>query len=216
MTIPKRLLAKSYDRAKCGDVPPDYALLLRHSRDVAEACKALSASSGRVVLACSNISPEFLDRFRRALVANGWIQDLGKASSHFQAMVAGETQIIQLLRHETISGMLIWFEPKLREWLESLSETLLISLWGAMGHHRKFDDQTTPKQRSNVTVHISHEDFNAILKEMGNDLQLGSPPKFERDLIIARSRREGGDLPALESVRALQDQFADYEPQFTD
>ena len=216
MNIPKRLLAKSYDRAKCRDVPPDYALLLQHSRDVAEACKALSASSGRVVLACSNIGPESLDRFHRALVANGWIQDLGKASGHFQAMVAGETQIIQLLRHETISGMLIWFEPKLREWLEPLSETLLISLWGAIGHHRKFDDQTTPTQRSNVAVHISHEDFTAILKEMGNDLQLGRPPMFERDLIIARSRREGGDLPALESVRDLQDEFADYEPQFTD
>jgi CRISPR-associated endonuclease/helicase Cas3 len=171
MNNPKRLLAKSYDRVKHGDAPPDYALLLQHSRDVAEACKALSASSGRIALACSNIAPESLDRFHRALVANGWIQELGKASSHFQAMVAGETQIIQLLRHETISGLLIWLEPKLRAWLEPLSETLLISLWGAMGHHRKFDDQTTPKQRSNVTVHISHEDFSSILNGMGNDLR---------------------------------------------
>src|SRR5712692_5146822 len=130
MTKPKRLLAKSYDRTTHGDVPPDYALLLQHSRDVAEACKALAASSGQIALACSNISLESYDRFHRALVANGWIQDLGKASSHFQAMVTGESQIIQLLRHETISGLLIWSEPKFLDWLEPLSDTLLVSLWG--------------------------------------------------------------------------------------
>ncbi|MEP7338533.1 MAG: CRISPR-associated helicase Cas3' [Acidobacteriota bacterium] len=216
MTTPKRLLAKSYDWKNHRDTPPDYALLLRHSRDVAEACKALATSSGHIALACSGIKPESFDRFYRALLANGWIQDLGKASSHFQQMVSGETQIIQMLRHETISGLLIWLGPKLKDWLEPLSETLLVSLWGAIGHHRKFDGQTTPKQRSSLIVHISHDDFNAILQEMGDDLQLGPPPKFEHDWVIGRSRREGGDLPALESVRDLQNEFADYESQFAD
>jgi CRISPR-associated endonuclease/helicase Cas3 len=37
-----RLLAKSYDRGKYGESPPDYALLRQHSRDVAEACDALA------------------------------------------------------------------------------------------------------------------------------------------------------------------------------
>lgn len=41
MTSPKRLFAKSYDFNNYKDGPPDYALLLQHSRDVAEACKAL-------------------------------------------------------------------------------------------------------------------------------------------------------------------------------
>jgi CRISPR-associated endonuclease/helicase Cas3 len=122
MTRPKRLLAKSYDRTTHGAEPPDYALLLQHSRDVAEACKALAASSGPAALFCSDISLEDYDRFYRSLVANGWIQDLGKASSDFQAMVTGNPQIIQLLRHETISGLLMWSEPKFRDWLEPLPD----------------------------------------------------------------------------------------------
>ncbi len=211
-----RLLAKSYERAKHQGTPPDYALLLQHSRDVAEACKALAVSSGSTALFCTGLAPETFDRFHRALVADGWIQDLGKASNHFQQMVSGENQIIQLLRHETISGLLIWFEPKLRDWLKPLSETLLFTLWGAMGHHRKFDEQTSPNQRSNVVVHVSHDDFTAILQEMSDDLQLGKPPNFARDWVIGRSRREPCDLPALESVRDLQDEFAEYESQFVD
>lgn len=215
MTSPKQLLAKSYDCNKYKDRPPDYALLLQHSRDVAEACKALAASAGQVALACSNLSREAYDRFRRALVANGWIQDLGKASSHFQAMVNGESQIIQLLRHETISGLLIWYEPKLRDWLEPVSDTLLISLWGALGHHRKFDERTAPKQVGNLIVHIAHDDFASILQEMGHDLQLkDTPPKFECDLVIGRSRREGGDISALETIHDLQDEFTESESQF--
>jgi CRISPR-associated endonuclease/helicase Cas3 len=215
MALP-HLLAKSYNREKYRSEPPGYALLLQHSRDVAEACKALAASSGQVALFCSNISLEAYPRFCRGLVANGWIQDLGKANSHFQQMVSGEAHIIQLLRHETISGLLIWLEPKLRNWLKPLSETLLISLWGAMGHHRKFDARTTPQQRSSIDVHVNHDDFTTILREMSNDLQLDEPPKFERGLVIARSYREPCDLPALESVRDMQTEFADCESQFAD
>ena len=216
MNNPKRLLAKSYDRAKHGDAPPDYALLLQHSRDVAAACKALTTSSGKTSLLCAGLNHDVFDRFRRALVANGWIQDMGKASSHFQQMVSGETQIIQLLRHETISGMLIWLEPKLRDWLKPLSEMLLLTLWGAMGHHRKFDERTAPQHVGSLVVHVNHEDFAAILQEMSDDLQLDEPPRFERPLTIARSRRDPCDLPALESVRVLQEEFAEYEPQFVD
>ncbi len=214
MTKPKRLLAKSYDRTKYGDAPPDYALLQQHSRDVAEACKALAASSGKTAIFRAGLNPETFNRFHPALVANGWIQDLGKASSHFQAMVSGESDITQLLRHETISGLLIWFEPKLRNWLEPLSETILFSLWGAMGHHRKFDERTAPKQVGSLAVHVSHDDFISILNEMGADLQLNAHPRFERDLIIARTRRDSGDLTALEDLRDLQDEFLDREPQF--
>lgn len=208
-----RLLAKSYDYERHGSSPPDYALLVQHSRDVAEACKALGAASGRVALFCSNIRPDAYDRFYRALVANGWIQDLGKASSHFQAMVTDSPQITQLLRHETISGLLMRSKSFV-EWLEPLSDTLLLSLWGAMGHHRKFDERTIPQQVGGVVVHIAHEDFAAILCEMRRDLALGEPPVFERDLTIARSRKEACDIPALETVRDLQDKFADCEPQF--
>lgn len=216
MTTPNRLLAKSYDRAKYVAAPPDYALLLQHSRDVAEACKALATSVGQTALFCSAINLDRYKRFFRALVANGWIQDLGKANSDFQAMLSGDLQRLQLLRHEIISGLLSWSEPGFRDWLEPLSDLLLVSLWGAMGHHRKFDERTAPQQVGNLVVYVVHKDFAAILAEMGVDLSLGEPPIFGRDLIISRSRKEAGDIPALETVRDLQDEFADCEPQFAD
>lgn len=217
MTTLSRLLAKSYNREKHGSSPPDYALLVQHSRDVAEACKALAASTGQVSLFCSNISPEVYARLYCALVANGWIQDLGKVSSHFQAMITGAPQITQLLRHETISGLLMSSTP-FREWLAPLSDTLLLSLWGVMGHHRKFDERTVPQHVGSLTVHIAHEDFATILSEMRRDLPLGEPPIFEHDLTIVRSRKEAketGDIPALETVRDLQDEFTDCELQFS-
>lgn len=38
-----QLLAKSYDRDRYPNEPPDYALLRQHSRDVAAACNIMSA-----------------------------------------------------------------------------------------------------------------------------------------------------------------------------
>src|SRR5689334_11389917 len=216
MTKPKRLLAKSYDRTKYGVAPPDYALLLQHSRDVAEACGALVDAVGLIALRSCEIDAEDFDRFRRSLKANGWIQDSGKANNHFQTMVTTEPQIIQLVRHETISGMLIWFEPRLRQWLEPLSETLLYSLWGAMGHHRKFDEGTIPAEQRPpaVTVHIAHSDFNAILQEMATDLQLDSPPVFDRDWVIARDNKEPCDMPAAQKLIQMKWEFEDRESLF--
>ncbi|MBA3716393.1 MAG: CRISPR-associated helicase/endonuclease Cas3, partial [Pyrinomonadaceae bacterium] len=143
-----RLLAKSYDRLKHGDVPPDYALLTQHSRDVAAACSALAGTVGRTALKNAELDPNTFETFSLALRANGWMQDLGKASSHFQEMVKGAREIRQLIRHETISGLLLLSEAHpFRAWLlELLPEKLLIaSVWGAMGHHRKFDKHTKPE-----------------------------------------------------------------------
>ena len=209
-----RLLAKSYDRQKHGTTPPDYALLTQHSRDVAMACDALARAVGPIALSNAALSPALFARFRLTLRANGWIQDLGKASSHFQEMVTSKPQIKQLMRHETISGLLIWLDDRLRQWLAPLSETLLMAVWGAMGHHRKFDEHTTPEQCLPLTVHVAHPDFTAILSEMSADLELEAPPCFDRNLIIARTARESGDVAAREALRDLQDDFTEREIDF--
>ncbi|HAX75934.1 MAG TPA: CRISPR-associated helicase Cas3' [Cyanobacteria bacterium UBA11372] len=177
----KRLLAKSYDR-KIHNQPPDYALLIQHSRDVAAACKALAKVTGSVALFNAGLEAEILHRFGKTLLLNGWSQDLGKGNSHFQSMVTNQTGFIQLLRHEVISGLLLFLNEPLQDWQEPLKDIKLIALWGAMGHHRKFDYQTHPNAMvPPLTVHLAHPDFNAILTEMGQDLELGDPPKFEQD-----------------------------------
>jgi CRISPR-associated endonuclease/helicase Cas3 len=209
-----RLLAKSYDQRKYGKTPPDYALLTQHSRDVAMACDALACAVGALALSNAGLSPTLFKQFRRTLRANGWIQDLGKAGSHFQEMVTKEPQIKQLLRHETISGLLILLNERLRQWLSPLSETLLMAVWGAMGHHRKFDERTTPLQFSALTVHVAHPDFAQILSEMSVDLGLEAPPRFDRNLTIARTAKEYGDFAAREHLRDLQDTFKECEADF--
>ncbi len=92
----KRLLAKSYDHKKYKE-PPRYALLTQHSRDVAAACKALAQISGCIALRNTEIENEW-NNFDRTLRAVGWLEDLGKSSSHFQEMLTSNDGI-QLIRH---------------------------------------------------------------------------------------------------------------------
>ncbi len=213
----QRLLAKSYNRERYPNAPPDYALLTQHSRDVAGACDTLAQEVGKLALQNAGLSEETFDSFQLQLRANGWIQDLGKVSSHFQQMVSGAPQIKQLLRHEAISGMLMFSEClPFRNWLgEKFSEDVLLTfLWSAMGHHRKFDKLTKPELTLALTAIVSHSDFKTILREMGEDLRLSSPPTLERDLVIAPTRRDKCDIGAREAIRDLQDEFLDAEELF--
>ncbi len=145
----KPLLAKSYNVTTYPNYPPDYALLTQHSRDVAEACSTLADVVGKIGLDALGLDEEIFDSFKLELKANGWLQDLGKANSHFQEMVEGKLDGIQLLRHETISGLLAYKEDlSLRNWLaQKFSyKSLLIIIWAAMGHHRKFDRGTNQRK----------------------------------------------------------------------
>ncbi|MCA1626483.1 MAG: CRISPR-associated helicase Cas3' [Acidobacteria bacterium] len=213
MTEP--LLAKSYCRRKHPNKPPDYALLVQHSRDVAAACNTLADIVGRVALQNAALSGELFDLYKLAQRANGWGQDLGKASSHFQKMVSRPNESHpQLLRHETISGLLLYWEGSpLARWFAELSlprSLWLAALWGAMGHHRKFDKDTVPGQCEKLTVEITNPDFRIILKEMAASLGLDMP-EIKRDLVFVRTRDEISDpsieFGAFESVRQLQGEF---------
>ncbi len=207
----KRLLAKSYDRKKYSE-PPPYALLTQHSRDVATACKALARISGCIALRNAEIESEW-NNFERTLKAVGWLEDLGKSSSHFLEMLTSNDGL-QLIRHETISGLLACLDEQFQVWLEPLGKSKIVAIWGAMGHHRKFDERTEPNQVQPLILHISQSDnldFNAILEEMAIDLGLGKPPEFAQNLVIGYDSDDECDIPALESLNDLIDQFEKYE-----
>lgn len=213
----KRLLAKSYDRKKYKE-PPKYALLTQHSRDVATACKALAEISGCIALKNAEIESDW-DDFERILRTTGWLEDLGKSSSHFQEMLINHDGL-QLIRHETISGLLACLDEQFQAWLEPLGKFKIVAIWGAMGHHRKFDSGTKPNQVQPLVLHISqfdNLDFNVILEEMAADLRLGKPPQFDRNLIIGYSSDDECDIPALESLNDLKDEFTEcQEEEFAD
>jgi CRISPR-associated endonuclease/helicase Cas3 len=219
------LLAKSYDRNRHKDSPPSYALLTQHSRDVASACDALASIVGRVALHNAGLSEEFFEDFQVALRINGWMQDLGKASDHFQKMVANPFEARkQLMRHEVISGTLFWNDSlPLARWFNGLplsSPIRLASLWGAIGHHRKFDEETRPEYCNRLKVRVTHDDFKAILTEMSGSLKVSPPDEFKRDVVFAYSRREAdttsGEIGAFESIRDLQNQFEELKAEFSE
>jgi CRISPR-associated endonuclease/helicase Cas3 len=213
----KRLLAKSYDYKRYKE-PPLYALLTQHSRDVATACKALAQISGCIALRNAEIENEWND-FELTLRAVGWLEDLGKASSHFQEMLTSNDGI-QLIRHETISGLIACLDEQFKVWLKPLGKAKLVAVWGAMGHHRKFDARTTPNQVQPLVVYVSQSDnldFNTILKEMAVDLGLDKPPQFNQNLVIGYNSDDECDIPALESLNDLFNEFTEHEEEeFTD
>ncbi|MDC3952630.1 CRISPR-associated helicase Cas3' [Polyangium jinanense] len=212
--VPRRLLAKSFHGPR--DAPPDHALLTQHSRDVAQACRSISRVAGPAALRAAGLPEAWLDRFTRALCADGWMQDLGKANEHFQAMVGGQPEITQLLRHEAISGLLVWQYAPLRAWLDELGEDLVLALWGAVGHHRKFDASLAPALGAPATIYAAHEDFKAILEGMAEDLGLGSPPRIERHLVLGRARAGACDLDVSRDLKAMQGDFRDHEDTFAE
>ncbi len=209
----KRLLAKSYNSKESSE-PPDYALLTQHSQDVADACKALARISGCIALRNAEIESEWND-FDRTLRTVGWLEDLGKSSSHFQEMLTSHDGQ-QLIRHETISGLLACLDEQFQSWLKPLGKFKIVAIWGAMGHHRKFDAGTKPNQVQPLVLYISQSDnldFQTILEEMAADLGLGKPPQFARNLVIGYNSDDECDIPALESLNDLKDEFTECEEE---
>jgi len=202
------LLAKSYDTNINPHCPPRYALLTQHSRDVAAACSALVETIGLQCLENANLPDKMLDELNRAVKLNGWIQDVGKANSHFQDMLAG-TEDVQMIRHEVVSAILFWTRPELKALLSELpATTRLASIWGALGHHRKFEKYYSPNdQRREMKVFLTHPDFEMILAELAQSLALPGPQKFTEDLCISSDN-------ATSIVRRLKDDFADLEDEF--
>lgn len=221
----KPLLAKSYSLKKCSAEPPQYALLTKHSRDVAEACGTLADIVGKIGLEVLGLKRKIpLNQLKIELKASGWLQDLGKVSSHFQEMVSGESNMSQLLRHETVSGLLALNEDlPFREWLSSkfCEKSLLTITWAAMGHHRKLCKGTKPKEALPLTADISHPDFISIIQEMGQDLGLDSSTVLKtvnekKKITITKNHRDKGDINAQRELRDLQDLFCEKVDLFSD
>lgn len=188
---------------------PAFALLTQHSRDVAEACRTLTEVCGRIALSNADISTFTIEELSLALRTNGWIQDLGKSNSHFQMMLE-QPGMIQLLRHETISAIIVRQIPELRNWLSFIPEKLLwAAIWGAVGHHRKFDNSTRPKDALNLRIQVSHPDFREILEDMRKDLHLSEPPFFCDDIEVSKSG-SGARVIANKSLNELKDEFSQH------
>ncbi|MGH9961804.1 MAG: CRISPR-associated helicase/endonuclease Cas3, partial [Pyrinomonadaceae bacterium] len=197
--------------------PPPYALLERHTRDVAKAGEILLNAVGRIAFDCTALDPAAFEEFTLALKANCYLQDFGKANSHFHEMLYN-SGFIQLIRHEALSGLLFTREP-LRKWFAQLPvrETLqLAALWGAMGHHRKFHRDSRPEsQMPAANVFVSHDDFKSMLKSMKEDLGFEcDPPPFKHDFIVTESEDGQYKIAADAALWDLQEKFDECQKLF--
>jgi CRISPR-associated endonuclease/helicase Cas3 len=161
------------------------------------------------LLQIAGLPPSAIDGLRKAVRINTLIQDIGKANNQFQEMLGDSPDIIQLLRHETISA-LIATRPEFLRWLEDGFDpsVLFPALWGAVGHHRKFSERHwRPKLSERLEVHVGHEDFKKILQLVADRLHLPSLPDVPQSLTIGTGRSGACDLDASSSVNAMIDHW---------
>lgn len=208
---PRRLLAKSYDKDEHLSGPPGFALLVQHTCDVADAGEALLHVLDDYILDVAGLpaSESETGRFRQAVRLNTLVQDLGKANDQFHEMVGNSPEIAQLLRHETISGLIASL-PEMHQWLGGEFDigVLFPALWGAVGHHRKFSERHwRPKLSEKVEVYLGHEDFKEILQVMADRLCIRSLAIDLHDLTIGTGRSDACDLDATSSINLMIDRW---------
>lgn len=113
--------------------------LVQHTLMVMRAGAALCDVVGREALRAFGKSPDRFDELKRLVVAAAWAHDLGKCSSHFQAMLVGSREP-QARRHELLSALILTREP-LGEWFRDAfpdARERVCVLSAAVSHHRKY------------------------------------------------------------------------------
>jgi CRISPR-associated endonuclease/helicase Cas3 len=77
------------------------------------------------------------DKFYTTGIAACYLHDIGKANNWFQSLVSGKGRVPQAIRHEHLSGLILWNE-KIKDELqkqENLDYEILLS--AVIGHHLK-------------------------------------------------------------------------------
>ena len=213
----KRLLAKN---SKAPDTPRGAETLPGHTANVLAAAQALLDETGDAQLSAVGLSVSiWREPFRRGVLLAALCHDLGKANDQFQAMVRGQREEQQALRHEALS-LLIVQQTALREWLAApLQEvdTLNFVLWAAAGHHRKFPPPDPAwGTGTHVSLFLGHQDFQRTLTLGTQRLGLGNPPL----LSDCDWRLMGGDSPSGQlkqlalRARAYWDKCSDEQRRF--
>lgn len=184
---PQTLLAKSVRR---GEKTPAEATLRGHTAMVVKMARVLLDARGVASLRAVGLPDELAPRLSRIVLLAAFAHDLGKASDHFQAMVRGERDVPQLVRHEALSLWLTWPGQALAGFLRPAVEQdvdYLMAVIAAAGHHRKFcakalaDDGSGAGSR--ITVLCAHPEFAQVLGAGRSWLGLATEPPVLRNLV---------------------------------
>lgn len=178
--------------------PEGAATLSGHTALVLAAAEELLEHRGQASLRAVGLEPSMVERLSRIVLLGAAVHDLGKCSDHFQAMVRGERQQPQLLRHEALSLWMCWPGQPLASWLEQVSGSegdLCLALVCAAAHHRKFWTAAVALEDSgagsSLELLMNHGDFHRTLELIATKLGLPAPPSFTSAQRVAVSWRSG-------------------------
>lgn len=171
-----RLLAKSWDFPDIA--MPESVYLDRHLRDVFLCARSIATTTQDAQLRCFGLDPNlYRDRFQKILLVSAACHDLGKANSHFQALLLQKnanspTRERQAVRHEWITWFLLcqkemmsWIQSNLDQEYSDIDWRLI--LWSITGHHPAFG-RLVPRERAqgsrdSIDVYLSHPDYQSCL-----------------------------------------------------
>lgn len=233
----KQLLAKSPPEKESWQGAATY---IGHIAAVMRAADVLLEKLGKTIIQQLGLTCE-PEHFAATTRLGAYLHDWGKANQHFQVMVRLKSledcrdeqerkqqkklqkfwQDIhrqQMLRHETISGILALQVPSFRRWLEQHANAdLTTAVWAAMGHHlkvggrrgRELDEiaEIPNGTGSELKIYTHHEQFTALLK-MGVR-RLGLPETLPN---LPETIWEKGQLKA--ATNNLLEEFAEFEFAF--
>jgi CRISPR-associated endonuclease/helicase Cas3 len=190
---PERLLAKS---TQTPEHPAPAQTLQGHTALVVAAAEELLASRAEASLRAAGLGTVDVERLARIVRLAAFVHDLGKCSDHFQAMLRGQRDTPQLMRHEALSLWLCWPGQLLSGWLRPAVDAdvdYLIAVVAAAAHHRKFWARAVAPAAAgagtSLTLLVAHDDFRSLLRAGMRKLALSDPPTSASDLTIECTRR---------------------------
>lgn len=189
---PGPLLAKSPPAGAAADSPAEAAsparpalTLAQHALDTEAAALCLLHPGARWSRnLCRFFRVDDADRFLLNLRVAALFHDIGKANQDFQRAVTTDRGLLQSLRHEHLSALILCLPP-VRAWLAGNPVLDADAITAAvLSHHLKATDRTgspftwcdprTP--RATVPVYLDHADVAAILDRVRHAAALPAPP----------------------------------------
>jgi len=181
---PVELLAKSH---RTGREP---VTLEAHLLDTERAALALFSPDsrwGRSFPRFFRLDAADSERFLLHLRLAALFHDLGKANADFLLAVTSGAPVLQTLRHEHLSALILHL-PQVSRWLtHNPSVDLDIVVAATLSHHFKASEATGEwrwcqhRGSSRLALHLDHPQVRAILLRVSEVAGLGEPPSLPRE-----------------------------------
>ncbi len=134
---------------------------------------------------------EAKEKFLLNLRVAALLHDIGKANEDFYAAVTSPTRIMQTLRHEHISALLLQL-PEVRSWLaQNTSLDLDVVTAAVLSHHVKaaLDGDwkwCQPRGKRTLQLFMEHVEVTSILKRIAEIASLSEPPRLAENIWAER------------------------------